>query len=147
MTLARYDMKDPARLIHEISERVPLTRDTAYVVLVRDPSTTQSIVTIRRLDEPALRDDDEWLEMRDELREVAQSMDVPDAHPTRHSLVTVLVRPGRTILGPNERVWFKGWRYSNHFQRAFDGGLIVVTEHGWLDSHTNWAGHEPRMLA
>jgi len=62
-----------------------------------------------------------------------------------HALVTVVVRPGRCVFGPNELVWSKGWRYANHLQAVFDGDLVLVTEHGWLDLMSREAGFEPAM--
>ncbi len=61
--------------------------------------------------------------------------------------MTVVVRPGRTVFGPNESVWFSGWRYSNHFEAISTGDVMLVTEHGWLDFMTREAGHVPRMVA
>ena len=143
MALEPWDIKDPDLLIHSVAEQVPLTEDTAYVVLVRHPSTRQEIVQIRKLDLPALLDDGD--DISDELRDVVRSFGVPHTRECLHAVVTVLVRPGRCVIGPNEVVWFKGWRYSNHFVRTFDSDLILVTEHGWIDLMTEFAGHEPRM--
>jgi hypothetical protein len=145
MALEPWDIKDPDLLIRSVAEQVPLTEDTAYVVLVRRPSTRQEVVEIRKLDLPALLDDDD--DISDNLREVARSFGVPDTRECLHAVVTVIVRPGRCVIGPNEVVWFKGWRYSNHFVRTFDSDLILVTEHGWIDWATNFAGHAPRMNA
>ena len=145
MALEPWDIKDPDQLIQSVAEQVPLTEDTAYVVLVRRPSTSQEIVEIRRLDLPALLDDDD--DIRDELCEVARSFGIPHTRECLHAIITVVVRPGRCVIGPNEVVWLKGWRYSNHFVRTFDGDLILVTEHGWTDFSTRFAGHEPRMAA
>jgi len=94
---------------------------------------------------PALLDDDD--DISADLREATLSLGVGWRHPSEHSLMTVVVRPGHTVFGPNESVWFKGWRYSNHFEAITTGDLIVVTEHGWLDFMTNEAGHSPRMCA
>jgi hypothetical protein len=144
MKLEPWDIKDPELLIRSVAQQVPLAEDTAYVVLVRRPSTQQEIVEVRRLDLPALLDDDD--DIRDNLCEVVRSFGVPDTRECLHALVTVIARPGRCVLGPNEAVWLKGWRYSNHFVRTFDSDLILVTEHGWTDWATGFAGHEPRML-
>ena len=144
MTLETYEIRDPERLIREVAERVPLEEDTAYAVLVRLPSTEQRIVDVKRLDLPALLDDDD--EIRDDLRAVAESYGVPWTRECRYSLVTVVVRPGRCVFGPNESVWLKGWRYSNHLQRIFDSDLILVTEHGWSHFFSRFAGYQPAMV-
>jgi hypothetical protein len=39
------------------------------------------------------------------------------------------------------------WRYSNHLTNAFDGRMILVTEHGWTDFMTDTAGYSPAMVA
>jgi hypothetical protein len=145
MKLERWDIKDPEQLIHDVAEQVTLTEDTAYVVLVRRPSTRQEVVEIRKLDLPALLDDDD--NISGELCDMVQSFGIPDTRECLHAVVTVIVRPGRCVIGPNEAVWFRGWRYSNHFARTFDGDLILVTEHGWTDMMTDFAGPEPRMAS
>lgn len=143
MKLEPYELRDPARLITEVAERVDLVEDSAYAVLVRAPSTVQEVVEVRRLDLPALLGDDE--EIRDDLCVLARSFRLPDVRPPRHAVVTVLVRPGRCVLGPNEAVWLNGWRFSNHFAPVYVSDLILVTEHGWTDFMTQSAGHEPRL--
>lgn len=60
--------------------------------------------------------------------------------------VTIVVRSGFAEFGPNEVVWFKGWRYSNHVQSVYTGELILVTEHGWHDFMSGAAAEEPRMV-
>jgi hypothetical protein len=145
MALHTFELADPQRLMDDLAARVPLSEDTAYVALVRDPSTHQELLDVRSPDLPALVDDDESLS--EHLREVARAFAIPDGLPVRHLLVTILVRPGRCIFGPNEAVWLAGWRYANHFQRAFDGALFLVTEHGWHELMSDDAGREPRLTA
>lgn len=145
MKLQRYEIRDPARLIHDIATRVELAEDSAYLALVHHPSTHQRLQEVRALALPALLDDGERIS--DELREAVQAI-VPQAapHPPEYVVTTVVVRPGRCIFGPNEVVWSNGWRYANHFAAAHTGDLLLVTEHGWVDLMTAEAGHEPRML-
>ncbi len=90
---------------------------------------------------------DQYEEARDLLYETMQGLPLPGfAGPdTRHLVVTVLVRPGLTILGRNESQWLRAWRYSNHLRGAFDGDIVLVTEHGWVHWPSDWGGHEPRM--
>jgi hypothetical protein len=38
-----------------------------------------------------------------------------------------------------------GWRYANHFMPVFEGGLLLVTEHGWCDWYSGEAGHTPAL--
>lgn len=143
MTLEPFDIRDPALLVTQVAEQVAFVEDTAYVVLVRDPSTDQEIVEVRSLDLPALLDDDD--DISNELRKLARSFVLPDVGPPRHALVTILVRPGRCVFGPNEGVWLRGWRYSNHCAPVYSSELILVTEHGWAHIWSDFAGHEPRM--
>lgn len=145
MELHSFELRDPRRLIEEVAERVNLHEDTAYVALVHHPSTQQRLVRVVPLDSPALLDDDD--DLTEELRGVAESFGLAWHHPIEYLLMTIIVRPGRTVFGPNESVWFRDWRYSNHLQSMFTGDLILVTEHGWLDFMTNEAGHSPRMTA
>jgi hypothetical protein len=146
MTLRPWQLHDPARLLTEISEHLPLVEDTALLALVRHPSTEQELVGVERLRTPALIDD--WQEASDEIYEQMQRFQIPD-RPRRpeHAGVTVIVREGLCVLGPNEGQWYRAWRYSNHLRNAFDGGLILVTAHGWVDVLTDSAGLSPAMAA
>ena len=143
MELQPYDVRDPALLIAEIAERVDLVEDTAWVALVHRPSTTQKLLEVRPVGLPALLDDDE--DIGAVLRDTVDAFRLGWRRHREHAVVTVIVRPGRCVLGPNELVWSMGWRYANHFEAAFDGDLILVTEHGWLDMVTHEAGHQPAM--
>lgn len=146
MTLRSFDFRSPAQLIVQVADEVPLTAGTAYVVLVADPSTAQEIVTIRRLDTPAVIDD--WAEASEEIYDLMQELPIPawPAKP-RHSALTVVVRRGLCVLGPNEGNWMSAWKYSNHLTNAFTGGVILVTEHGWVDFMTDAAGLCPALAA
>lgn len=143
MELEPYDVRDPAQLISHIAQRVDLREDTAWLALVHQPSTTQELQDVRPLDLPALLDDGEDISER--LRVAARSFGLGWRRRPEHALVTVIVRPGRCVFGPNELVWSKGWRYANHLEAAFTGDLLLVTEHGWLDLMTEGAGFAPAM--
>lgn len=143
MKLEPWDVRDPGQLIAAIAARVELTEDSAWLALVHRPSTTQKLLEVCPLQLPALLDDDE--DISKVLREAAEAFGLGWRRRREHALVTVVVRPGRCVLGPNEMVWARGWRYSNHLQAVFDGDVILVTEHGWLDWMSNEAGFEPAM--
>ena len=146
MNLEPYESRSPAQLIEQVAAQGPLVPDTAYVVLVAHPSTEQRIVAIRRLATPAMID--HCHEALDELHQVVRELPVPDEpHPPTHSVVTVLVRPGYCVFGPNEGSWMRAWQLSNHGANTFNGGVILVTEHGWSDFLTDAAGHIPAMAA
>lgn len=72
---------------------------------------------------------------------------IPDVTPPTHAVMTVVVRPGRTLLGRSEHHWLTAWRYANRGLSVFTSDLILVTEHGWTDLMTQWAGHTPAMIA
>jgi hypothetical protein len=145
MELEPSELRDPSRLIHEIPDRVRLVEDSAYVALVQHPSTHQRLVEVRQLGLPALLDDGE--DISEELREAVEAL-APEwrRQAPEHLVMTIIVRPGRCMFGPNELVWSLGWRYANHFAAAYTGDLMLVTEHGWADFMTKDAGHEPKML-
>jgi hypothetical protein len=146
MSLESYEFRSPDQLIAQIADEVPLTAGAAYVVLVADPPTAQDIVAIRRLESPAVIDD--WDEASEEIYELMQELAIPEGPPPpRHSAVTVVVRPGYCVFGPNEGNWLSAWKYSNHMTNAFNGGLILVTEHGWSDFMTHAAGLSPALVA
>jgi hypothetical protein len=50
------------------------------------------------------------------------------------------------VFGPSEDQWFLAWRYSHHFAQAYDGGVILVTEHGWRDFSSDDGGHSPALV-
>lgn len=145
MKLEPFEIRDPERLITEVAERVELVEDTAYAVLVRAPSTDQEVIEVRTLDIPALLDDDD--DISGDLRVLARSFAIPDVRPPRHAVVTVIVRAGRCVFGPNEGVWLSGWRYANHLAPIYASNLLLVTEHGWADLMSTWAGRHPAMRA
>lgn len=130
MNLEPWDFKDLDQLMREIADRIDLIEDTAYVALVRRPSTDQQLVDVRMLDSPALVDDGD--DLSEEMRAAAESFGIPDTRECLHCILTILVRPGRCLIGPNEAVWLNAWRYANHFQRTFSGELVLVTQHGWV---------------
>lgn len=146
MTLRPWQLRDPARLLTEVAQRVPLVEDTALLALVHHPSTEQDLVGLERLRTPAVIDD--WQQASEEICERMQQLDIPE-RPRRpeHAGVTVVVRDGLCVLGPNEGQWYRAWRYSNHLRNAFDGGLILVTPHGWVDVLSDTAGTSPAMAA
>jgi len=146
MTPRPWQLHDPARLLTEISERFPLVEDTALLALVQRPSTEQKLIDVERLRSPALLDD--WNEASEEICERMHRFDIPE-RPRRpeHAGVTIVVRGGLCVLGPNEGDWYRAWRYSNHLRNAFDGGLILVTPHGWVDVLSDTAGLSPAMAA
>jgi hypothetical protein len=143
MELEPFDYRDHARLVNEVDRRVALVENSAYLALVHRPSTTQRVVTVKRLATPAVIDD--YHEACAELREVMQRLPIPDAPRPQHSVMTFVVRPGPCVFGPNERNWLLAWRYSNHLTQAFTGNLILVTEYGWCDLMTDEAGATPAV--
>lgn len=143
--LKPYDLRDPRRLIREVAERVALEEDTSWLALVRHPSAEQELLRVDALPVPALLDDDD--DISDHLCRAAEAYGIGwTGQAPEHMAVTIIVRPGFAVFGPNEGVWFKGWRYSNHFQSLYTGELILVTEHGWTDFMSDYAGSEPRMV-
>jgi len=146
MKLASYDFKDPGLLIEEVAARYELTPGAALLVVVEDPPTHQRITHIEPLDIDSRVGQD--VDLSDLLCDLMQELPVPqEERPIKHSVMTVLVRPGAAIFGPHESRWMLGWRYSHHFTSAFTGGVILVTEHGWVDFMTDWGGHQPAMVA
>lgn len=142
-TLEPYEFRDPAALISELAERIPLDEGTAHLVLVERPSTTQRVIRIDRLRTPAeiLRSED----AEDEMRDVIDTWPLPEEQPPRHSSLLVLVRPGWCVFGPNEAQWFHADCYLNHLRSVYTGNCILVTEHGWVDFMTYLAGSTPAM--
>ncbi|HET7326766.1 MAG TPA: hypothetical protein VFJ14_05700 [Nocardioidaceae bacterium] len=144
MKLHSYEYRDPGAVIAEVAERVPLTEDSAYLVLVADPSTEQRIVTVQRFDEPALLDD--WDDARREIHRRVSNLPIPREEEPQHSMLTVLVRAGLCVFGPQESPWFNAWKYSNHLRRVFGSEFILVTEHGWRHFMTDCAGRQPALV-
>jgi hypothetical protein len=148
MELDVWDLNDPARLIEEIAERVPLLTNTAHLAVVEDPSTRQLLTHVETLPAPARIG--HYLQVKDLLRKtMRERLPIPQwaGAETRHAVVTVIVRDGLTVFGCNEEQWLLAWRYSNHHMGAFTGTTFLVTEHGWYDWDSTWGDHEPRLLA
>ena len=140
--LQSYELRDPAALIAEIAERVPLVHGTAHLALVRDVSTTQEVLRVDTLRLPAEIVD--WQEPSEELRRVVDGWPVGlEPGRPRHMPILVIVRPGLCVFGPNEAVWFRAGRYASFMANLWSINEILVTEHGWLDFMTNEAGLTP----
>lgn len=147
MTRHSWDLADPARLVEEIAEAVPLLVDTAHVALVEDPARSQVLLKVETLPTPAR------INHHDDVRHllvqaVRDRLSVPPLvarGSIRHVLVTVVVRDGLTVMTRNEAQWLKAWRYSNHMTSAYDSHLILVTEHGWYDWVSRSGAAEPRV--
>lgn len=143
-SLKPYEFRDPAALVTEIASQVQLTAGAAYLALVHNPSVAQRLVRVDRLATPA--EIDSYDEAQDEMREVIDRWPLPDIRPPRHAAVLVLVRPGLCVFGPNEAQWFAANRYLNHLRSLYTGDCILVTEHGWADVMTSWAGSAPALV-
>lgn len=142
-----WELADPARLVDEIAAAVPLRADTAHLAVVRDPSTIQRLLATETLPTTAR------ISHHDDVRRllvetVRERLPVPPLTATRirHAVVTVVVRDGLTVMTRNEAHWLKAWRYSNHMRSAYDGYLILVTEHGWYDWVSRAAGRVPHLV-
>lgn len=147
MELKPYDYRDPGEIVRAVADRERLTREAAFLVLVEDPSTTQRVVSITRLEAPARLSDYE--PARDELHDLLEQAPIPisgrrDGGP-RHSATVVVARRGLCVLGPNEALWFNAWRYVNTLAAVYTSNLILVTEHGWHDFATRWGGSTPAL--
>lgn len=116
MQLKPYDVRDPAALIAEIAERVDLTEGTAWLALIHRPSTTQKLLEVIPLELPALLDDSE--DISGVLRDAVQGLGLGWRRHDEHAVVTVVVRPGRCVLGPNELVWSLGCATSTTWKRS-----------------------------
>ena len=143
MELAAYDFKDPEALINEIASRVDLREGSVFAALVAHPSTSQRLVRVDPLATPAEIIDHE--SASEELRQIIDSWTIPETRRPTHSWVLVLVRPGWCVFGPNEKEWFMAERYLNHCKPLFSGSTFLVTEHGWTDFMTEYAGLQPCM--
>ena len=140
--LHAYDVRDPARLITDIAEHVPLVQGSAHLALVRDVSTSQEVLSVDTLRLPAEIVD--WHEASEELRRVVEGWPVgSERGAPRHTPVLVIVRPGLCVFGPNEAVWLRAGRYASFTASLWSISEILVTEHGWLDFMTYEAGVMP----
>ena len=143
--LRAYDVRDPARLIADIAERVPLVQGSAHLALVRDVSTDQEVLRVDTLRLPA--EILHWEEASEELCRVVDDWPVGfEPGAPRHTPVLVIVRPGLCVFGPNEAVWFMAECYANFMANLWSARKILVTEHGWLEFMTYEAGPTPAAL-
>lgn len=143
MQLEPYDIRDHAELIRDIAAHVPLTEGSAHLALVAETSTRQEVVRVDTLDQPAMLYD--YTPACDEMREVIDRWPIETRGVPHHSGVLVVIRRGLCVLGPNEGEWCRAWRYVNHFKSLFNGNLILVTEHGWIDQLSNRADRSPAL--
>jgi hypothetical protein len=148
MDLEPYDLRDPQQLLDDVCRTNDLVEGDLLIVLVEDPSVRQNLIDVRRLEARDWQDLDQLMRS-DMLRRVAESLplDVHKQGAPHHLLLTILVRRGLTVIDGRDAEVLEGWRYANHLMPTFDGGLLVVTEHGWHDWLTGCAGHTPALGA
>src|SRR3954452_16135647 len=124
MTLHPTEVRDPHELMRQVDARVTLAGNTAFLVLVAHPSTTQRLLAVEPLTTPARIH--HWSKAREELVSAVGRLAIPDEPGPPHLvLMTIVVRPGLCVFGPNENQWFRAWRYSNHLAHAYSGDLIL----------------------
>lgn len=148
MDLEPYDLRDPQQLLDDVCRTNPLVEGELLIVLVEDPSQSQHLVAVRRLAGRQWQGLDQ-IARSDVLRGEAESLplDARERGAPRHLLLTIRVRRGLTVIDGVDAEVLEGWRYANHLMPVFDGGLLVVTEHGWYDWLTGCAGHSPAIVA
>lgn len=148
MELRPYEYRDPGQVVRDVADRHPLEDGDVLLALVRSPSTDQEVVAVTRL-QPGRWQETDQFERSQLLAEQVQAMPIPAWRPAppEHSILTIVARSGWCLIGPREAEFLQAWRYSNHLCHAFDGGLIVVTEHGWTDFITGLGGDEPRLAS
>ena len=146
--LARYELRDPQRLLDEIAAAVPLIEGRVYLALVHQPATTQELLALQELTPLPVDIDEVHRGRSDLLYDRVWKLAIPTrADDSASILVTVIVRSGINGWGEEEKRWAQAWRYSNHNSAAFDHDIIVVTEHGWCSLWSHDGGHEPAMVA
>jgi hypothetical protein len=95
--------------MRDLATHVSLTEDTAFLLLVAHPSTTQQLLAVHKLRTPAGIGHPEAAS--DELRETVQSLAIPYGQgPPPHLLMTLLVRRGLCVFGASENRSLLGWR-------------------------------------
>jgi hypothetical protein len=145
MDFENWELAAPARLIREIALRYRLVAGLALLAVVEDPHGSQTTrhVEVLPIDCRIARD----TQAADLLHEAMQHLPLPDPgdRDTRHSVVTVIVRPGPAKAGRHEDAWASAWRNTNHLRPAFTGNLLLVTEHGWYDLLSAKSSGIPRM--
>jgi hypothetical protein len=148
MDLEPYDLRDPQQLLDDVCQSHDFVEGDLLLVLIEEPSSHQSVVAVRRLTARQWQGLDQ-LERSDVLCREAEALPL-DARwrgAIRHLLLTILVRRGLTLLDRGDAEVLEGWRYANHGMPVFDGGLLLVTEHGWYDWLSGCAGHSPSLVA
>ena len=146
MELEPYDLRDPQQLIGEVSREHPLVDGDLLIVLIDRPSTTQRVVAVRRVVGARWRNLT-GTALSELLGEEAGAMPLSqyDRGVPHHLLLTILVRQGYAVIDATDGEVLSAWRYAHHFMPVFDGGILLVTEHGWYDFMSGCAGVEPAL--
>jgi hypothetical protein len=145
MELETWGLMDPARFIEQIAGRHRLVAGLVLLAVVEDPASKQAIKHVEIL--PIDSRIEHYPQATDVLYEAMQRLPLLDfaGRDVRHSVVTVIVRPGLAVAGPNEAAWTLAWKHSNHLRHAFTGNLLLVTEHGWYDLMSEQDAAVPSM--
>lgn len=146
--MTRYELRNAQELIDEIAATVPLIDGTVLLALVHQPAKQQKLLALKALS-PLPADIDDGHRGRSDLLydEVHKLAIPPRSDDSASILVTVVVRTGINGWGEEEIRWATGWRYSNHNSEAFDGDIVVVTEHGWCSLWSETGAATPAMVA
>jgi hypothetical protein len=147
MDLEPYDFRDPGEIVAQIASEQPIRDEDVLLVVVQDPSRTQQVTHVCRLDRADWKDLEPW-RLSNYVREQVQQLPLPPSGPeTWCSVLTVVARRGFAVFGAREMRWMYASRYSNHLRRVFSGDIVLITDHVWHDLVTGWRGHEPRIRA
>ena len=144
--LDSWDLADPARLLSDLRERMPLTTGQSVLCQVQRPATDQLLVAHTVVwrgrapaDEMDAQDDVEAAMRRIGHRDWQWDDDVR----LSSSVVVVMMRDGRAVTRSSDFDVWRALRYANNPFQALLGDLIVLTPHGWIVVWDDVAGLEP----
>lgn len=144
--LDRWALVDPARLLRDLRQRMPLTAGQSVLCQVERPATDQLLVAhtvVWRGRGPA-----DEMEARDDVEEAMRGIGHrdwvwDDDVRLSSSVVVVVIRDGRAVTRSSDFHLAYALRYANNPFQALLGDLIVVTPHGWIAVCDDVAGLEP----
>jgi len=144
MSLTDLQLRNVQEFMDEVTARQSIAPDSVTLVVVDQPATRQRILAIRRLDVPP--SPHEQPDLSRLLHDEMQTLPIPPwRRDLRTIVVTIIGRSGFNVWTSIESTWAMGWRYSNHLTGAFDGEIVVVTEHGWAALFTEVGGGQPAL--
>lgn len=146
MRLNSWDLRDPASALHTVHRLVSLRPGHVVLALFEQPSRAQRLLdaTLVSTSETPPPNVDRLATL---LGDAARGLFAGRSGrwPPVHAFAVIVARRGRVVFRPADLAWSKGLAYASHLEPAFNGELVLVTQHGFRCFGDSTAGRHPAL--